>query len=58
MPLVYVSPRKEVKRPKKNGANKGVLFEGMTSKEAEGVDEGKDTNAGSAGSLEECRRAQ
>jgi hypothetical protein len=64
LPPVYVSPRKEVKRPKKGYGNRGALFqqpaatEVTVSKETGGEEDKTFGNAGLAGSFEECRRAQ
>ena len=64
LPPVYVSPRKEVKRPKKGDGKRESLFsdtrdvEGKDDKEANGGGETTKENAGSTGSPEECRRAQ
>ena len=63
MPPIYVSPRKEVKRRKKDVGNKGALFKelsdaGTPSMVTDGVERGKDQYDGSAGSSKECRRTQ
>lgn len=64
LPPVYVSPRKEVKRPKKGDGKRNILFsdeqaaERKEDKEANGGEKTDKEIAGSAGSLEECRRAQ
>ena len=64
LPPIYVSPRKEVKRPKKGDGNKRALFQHSAtkevgaSKEAGGEEENFDDNTVLAGSSEERRRVQ